>query len=393
MIRVGIVLADRHWQGGINYFRNLLLALDELDAQGERRIEPVLITTLPESDKNKLPARLQRCETLHYAPPSGWLAPRINCRIARYFGHDPHLTAALRRSGIEILSHATSDLATPIPALGWIPDFQHLRRPDFFTPEDIALRSRLQRKLLDNVQGIILSSNDALGDLVAFAPDTPAQPYVLPFAVTCETGDDILREGLEQRHGFSGPFLFVPNQFWRHKNHALLIEALRVLKDRGSPALIVATGGTHDPRHPEHFQSLLSWAEELGVAPWFRPLGKIPFADVVGLMRHCVAVINPSYFEGWSTTVEESRCMGKRIILSDLPIHREQAPERALYVDPDNPEALADAIQTALREHDQSIEEQARTRGLLEYARRRKHFGETYQAIVLDCMERLGRRA
>ena len=71
----------------------------------------------------------------------------------------------------------------------------------------------------------------------------------------------------------------------------------------------------------------------------FRPLGVVPYRDMLGLMRHAVAVINPSLFEGWSTSVEEAKSMGKAVVLSDIPVHREQAPGRGLFFDPRDPDA------------------------------------------------------
>ena len=38
-----------------------------------------------------------------------------------------------------------------------------------------------------------------------------------------------------------------------------------------------------------------------------------------------VALLNPSHFEGWSTTVEEARALGVPMLLSDLDVHLEQA--------------------------------------------------------------------
>lgn len=56
----------------------------------------------------------------------------------------------------------------------------------------------------------------------------------------------------------------------------------------------------------------------------------------MNLIKNALAVINPSFFEGWSSTVEESKLFNKRIILSDIPIHREQDPSNAFYFDPNN---------------------------------------------------------
>ena len=61
-------------------------------------------------------------------------------------------------------------------------------------------------------------------------------------------------------------------------------------------------------------------------------------------MRRSLAVIQPSLFEGWSSVVEESRMLGKTIILSDLAVHYEQAPDFAVYFDRNNAKDLAEKI-------------------------------------------------
>ena len=70
----------------------------------------------------------------------------------------------------------------------------------------------------------------------------------------------------------------------------------------------------------------------------------IPYEDVLFMMRNCVAVINPSRFEGWSSTVEEAKSIGKRVLLSDIPVHREQNPNHALYFGPDDLPGVCSAI-------------------------------------------------
>ena len=43
-------------------------------------------------------------------------------------------------------------------------------------------------------------------------------------------------------------------------------------------------------------------------------------------MYHSIALINPSKFEGRSSTVEQGKSMGEKIILSTIPVHKEQKP-------------------------------------------------------------------
>jgi glycosyltransferase involved in cell wall biosynthesis len=60
-------------------------------------------------------------------------------------------------------------------------------------------------------------------------------------------------------------------------------------------------------------------------------------------MRSCSALINPSTFEGWSTTVEEAKGLGTPMILSSLRVHKEQN-SHAIFFDADSPEQLAEIL-------------------------------------------------
>jgi glycosyltransferase involved in cell wall biosynthesis len=119
---------------------------------------------------------------------------------------------------------------------------------------------------------------------------------------------------------------------------------LALLKAEQPEITVVCTGNTHDPRQPLHFTQLMARRDALGLQAAFRVLGVVPYADMQGLMRHACAVINPSRFEGWSTSVEEAKSMNQAVLLSDLPVHREQAPTDATYFAVDDARALADAM-------------------------------------------------
>ena len=58
------------------------------------------------------------------------------------------------------------------------------------------------------------------------------------------------------------------------------------------------------------------------------------------------ALLNPSRFEGWSTTVEEAKAVGTPMLLSDIAVHREQAPQARFFA-PDDALSLANEIEGA----------------------------------------------
>ena len=69
-------------------------------------------------------------------------------------------------------------------------------------------------------------------------------------------------------------------------------------------------------------------------------MGVIPREHQLGLMKHSLAVIQPSKFEGWSTVVEDAKSLQKQILLSNIPVHVEQMGDSAYYFEPDSAEQL-----------------------------------------------------
>ena len=109
----------------------------------------------------------------------------------------------------------------------------------------------------------------------------------------------------------------------------------------------------------------------------------VPYEHVTALSRDSAAQINPSLFEGWSTTVEEAKSMGKRILLSRIPVHVEQDPPGGEYFDPHDPDELAALMEEAFTredpEGDRRLADEAR--GALP-GRRRRFVAEYEEAVV-----------
>lgn len=387
MIRVGFVniFAVREWLGGLNYLRNLLQAVCGLEG---RRIEPVLFTgtgtdVAISAEFSFMSVVCTRALDRGHAL---WALRRL---LQRVLGLDLVLARVLSAANIQVLSHS-GDLgrAARIPSIAWVADLQHRYLKHLFSAEQTALRDKQIAQALVSCTRMIVSSETAAQDLRSHSPAHAGKIRVLRFASGLMHGG-VLPERAEllARYRIEGPYIHLPNQFWAHKNHEVVIEALRQLKDAGQPVVVVATGLMDDPRQPRHVDALMKRARGYGLEEMFRPLGVVPYAHMLGLMRDAVAVMNPSLFEGWSTSVEEAKSMGKAIILSDIPVHREQAPERGFFFDPRNAADAANAIRTAWSAFDAVADEAAAVKASSELPRRMREFAEAYQRIVLEALE------
>ncbi len=341
-MRVAFTLAGGtgHWTGGFNYLTNLLRLL-RLYRPG--RVAPVVIVgpavTAADADELGIAGG---------APPvrAEWIASRAS-RLARALltGSDAVARRAFRDHRIDVVFEAGEYFGPrfDLPTVTWVADFQSHHLPEMFSAR-ARWRTYLGRYLqLVGPRVLLLSSEDARRDFHRFYPGGGGRERVVPFGVLPPTRP-LPDLGLPKRYGLPERFFFLPNQFWKHKNHAVVIDALVSAQRRFPQMVVAACGNPADPRHPKHFDRLRARVRDLGVGEGFRVLGMIPRADVLGLMELSVALVNPSLFEGWSTTVEEAKSLGVPLVLSALRVHREQALEQATFFDPHSPEAAASAL-------------------------------------------------
>jgi len=269
----------------------------------------------------------------------------------------------------------------------WIADFQHVHLPRMFPPDEIAERDGRFRKQAQYAARIIVSSHDALADLNRFAPDQAQKGRVASFVSLVpahvfdgEPGSVCRDYALPQR------FFYLPNQFWKHKNHELVVKALRCTAMRCPEVVVVCTGNTNDYRNPGYFGGLLGELSRAGVRDNMIILGTVPHADVFRLLRQSVGVLQPSLFEGWNTAIEECKSIGKSMVVSDIAVHREQAPPRVVYFPPADELALADCLCKAYEEWkpgpDVELEEKARS----SLPKRTVSFARSFMATIREAV-------
>src|SRR6201988_1366699 len=118
--------------------------------------------------------------------------------------------------------------------IGWIPDFQHVYLPEFFNVEDLERRNTTYRRLAQRATIVMLSSEAARNDFAAFVPDQAEKGRVISFP-SLLAFEKLSHDPTITRDKFNLPekFALVANQFWAHKNHRLVVQALESLHRKG----------------------------------------------------------------------------------------------------------------------------------------------------------------
>ena len=163
----------------------------------------------------------------------------------------------------------------------------------------------------------------------------------------------------------------------------VVVEALALLRKLN--IIVVCSGNTEDYRNRSYFYELMEYVKKERLEENFMVLGVIPYTDVKALMLECKALINPSLFEGWSTVVEEAKSIGKRIILSDLDVHKEQNPIGAIYFNRFDRKELASIMKKVWFEEDSVY---MNLMGLAQESliKRKRDEALMYRTILEDCL-------
>ena len=107
---------------------------------------------------------------------------------------------------------------------------------------------------------------------------------------------------------------------------------------------IISTGANKDYRDHNHYQNLTRFIKKNKLSKFYKYIGLINYNEVLSLMYNSLCVLNPSLFEGWSSTVEQAKSYEKRLLLSNIKVHLEQKPKFSNYFNPNDPEKLGKLI-------------------------------------------------
>ena len=389
MVRIAILWPQTSgfWTAGGIYTENLLKSLALVEHPD---FEVVVFEPRGGEFAEKRRGDFPNVEYVDFDEPlSPSLAQRAVAKARRTLGV-PHtqMAFAAREARLDVV-FGNVDVAVKsfVPWVAWIPDFQHLHYPQFFAKGEVEARDTTYLRWTERCSLMMLSSRDCEKDFRNFAPQFAGKARVVPF-VSLFPDDFFDRDAssVAGRLGIRHPYVVVPNQWWRHKNHETAIRAAGIARDSGLELTWVFTGALQDHRDPDHPSRMLQLISELGLTDSVRTLGAMPRVEQVQLLRDCDLIVHPSLFEGWSTVVEDAKTIGQRMVLSDLAIHREQEPPNALFFEPLSPEDLAEKVGAALAGAVERRDERAARDAALVRART---FGEAFAAV---CTEAAGGR-
>lgn len=291
----------------------------------------------------------------------GWLGHSLHTRsnppdpnAVRY---RPDIRRRFHHFGVELMLYPapnTLSFETGIPYVMAIHDLQHRLQPEF--PEVSAngeweVREYLFRNGARYATLLLVDSEVGKEDVLNFYGPygvTPDRVKVLPFLPACYLPVDVSeneRQRVRMTYHLPQRYLFYPAQFWPHKNHARIIQALGLIAHERHLKIPIVFCGSYNGEIREHtFHEAMSLGHQLGIDKEIHFIGYVPDEDMAALYAGAAALVMPTFFGPTNIPVLEAWALGCPVITSDIRGIREQVDHAAILVDPKSAEAIADGI-------------------------------------------------
>jgi len=205
-------------------------------------------------------------------------------------------------------------------------DVQHLDLPHLFSRPELAYRSRFYEGFARRADAVVTISHFAKARMVESLGLDPDRIHVAHLGVDTEK----YTANLGPRENF----VLYPARGWPHKNHARLIEAIRIARTSIPDLKLVLTGGGLD---------------DLGSLPdWVDRRGLVDQSELYSLYRSAGALVFPSLYEGFGLPPLEAMASGCPVAASNAGSIPEIVGDAAVTFDPKDPDDIASGIISAI---------------------------------------------
>ena len=138
-------------------------------------------------------------------------------------------------------------------------------------------------------------------------------------------------------------FILSVGHFEDRKNYLNLIEAIRILKDKGKNFNVVIIGNDNGAK--KHLEKIIQKYNLSDNVNLFSGLSDI---EVACIYSQCNLFAFPSNYEGFGIPILEAMAANKPMILSDLPVFREITQDNALFFKGNDIDSICSAICKAM---------------------------------------------
>jgi glycosyltransferase involved in cell wall biosynthesis len=207
-------------------------------------------------------------------------------------------------------------------------------------PQSFPRRHRVWWRLifpraLDAASAIICVSEASRQNLKRYYPRSASKAVVVHEAGALKDG--AIAKGDTANLMLGKPYGLYIGNLSPNKNPSVLVDALKLLEQKGVFINLYHIGRDE--------LALLAQAQQrIDLQHPIRSLGMVDDVALAAMYREALCLVNTSLDEGFCLPILEAQSRGIPVVCSDIPVLREVAGDGALYFNPMDPAALAEAL-------------------------------------------------
>lgn len=293
--------------------------------------------------------------TVDYVPPTASRVvypDRISGRLSQAYWRAFGLAAQLRRDPPDIFHGFNNELPFGIARSGCrtvmtVHDLIPKRYPHYYHSVDLYVydkKSTASRAVADL---LIADSQQTRRDLMEFCNIDDSRIRVVPLGCDRQYRIPCTPEAINEvrvRYSLPPSYVLCVGTIETRKNQRLIIDGLAA---SGLDTSVVLVG-----RSTTYIEEVLQAAKKSGLSDRLHILNNVPFSALPALYAGASVFAYPSRFEGFGLPVLEAICMGVPVIAATGSCLEEPGGSGSLYVDPDDVEAMGEALRRAFEDTD-----------------------------------------
>ncbi len=230
----------------------------------------------------------------------------------------------------------------PVPALIAIHDLMHRYEPQF---SEVSAKKEYNRReaLYTNIcrwaKGVLVDSETGKQQVSESYGMAEDKIHVLPYVAPKYIWSNRVVEDFDSRYTLPKKYLFYPAQFWEHKNHKRLINAIDRLKPDIPDLRLILVGSRKNG-----YESARKLVNRLNLNDSILFFGYIPDQDMIEFYRRARALIMPTFFGPTNIPPLEAFVTGCPVAISGIYGMPEQMGDAALLFDPNSEDEIGEAI-------------------------------------------------
>jgi glycosyltransferase involved in cell wall biosynthesis len=200
-------------------------------------------------------------------------------------------------------------------------------------------REELCQRMLYRATYIVTGNETGKKEILANYAVNPEKIHIIPFPIPsfCYS-PKVTNTAIIPNIKF--PFVFYPAQFWAHKNHIVLIEAIAWLRDIMNIHINCYLVGSDQG----NLSYIIKIINKYCLHDQIIVLGFVEQSTLIYLYKNALAMIYLSFMGPNNLPPFEAAALGCPLIISNIPGHIEQMEDTGLLVDATNPIEVGRAI-------------------------------------------------